>query len=256
MALVTYHPERPLSWRLFQGVVNNSKDDGEQAPRWRHRDQTPVTNYRRRFFTKKETWLQREKIENRSMKLATYLARLLFQTNTFGKERMLKLSLSRLDQFKFGAFLSHLILNTRFNSFNISSPLSINPIDVSSEVSHTSPFKFLPFAATYYQLPLYQFYHTSWTSKPVKAPPKSTSKSISLPGSISPLRILISSSSVRLLKYLERSGISEKIRNKMIRIELLERFVSVVARKGQWSGSITLAAHLYMCSTRSTRRKY
>lgn len=168
------------------------------------------------------------------------------------------ISLSRLDQFKFGAFLSHLILNTRFNSFNISSPLSINPIDVSSEVSHTSPFKFLPFAATYYQLPLYQFYHTSWTSKPVKAPPKSTSKSISLPGSISPLRILISSSSVRLLKYLERdgSGISEKIRNKMIRIELLERFVSVVARKGQWSGSITLAAHLYMCSTRSTRQKY
>lgn len=166
------------------------------------------------------------------------------------------ISLSRLDQFKFGAFLSHLILNTRFNSFNISSPLSINPIDVSSEVSHTSPFKFLPFAATYYQLPLYQFYHTSWTSKPVKAPPKSTSKSISLPGSISPLRILISSSSVRLLKYLERGGISEKIRNKMIRIELLERFVSVVARKGQWSGSITLAAHLYMCSTRSTRQKY
>lgn len=26
---------------LFQAVVNNSEDDGEQAPRWRHRDQTP-----------------------------------------------------------------------------------------------------------------------------------------------------------------------------------------------------------------------
>lgn len=154
MALVTYHPERPLSWRLFQGVVNNSKDDGEQAPRWRHRDQTPVTNYRRRFFTKKETWLQREKIENRSMKLATYLARLLFQTNTFGKERMLKLSLSRLDQFKFGAFLSHLILNTRFNSFNISSPLSINPIDVSSE-----KFLTLRLSNSYLLPPLTTSYH-------------------------------------------------------------------------------------------------
>lgn len=64
------------------------------------------------------------------------------------------ISLSRLDQFKFGAFLSHLILNTRFNSFNIFSPLSINPIDVSSE-----KFLTLRLSNSYLLPPLTTSYH-------------------------------------------------------------------------------------------------